>query len=113
MTRTAVRLVVALAAVLALAACGLVATDIATITSRPADYLGREVTISGTVGDAVKLPLLPGAYSMKDGTGEILVVTKDQPPPSGSRLRLRCRVESAATLGSRVLGLHLAEVHRY
>jgi hypothetical protein len=113
MTRVAVRLVLALAMTAALVSCGLVATDIASITSRPGDYLGREVTVSGTVGDAVKLPLLPGAYSIKDETGEILVVTKDQPPPSGSRLRLRGRVESAATLGSRVLGLHLAELHRY
>jgi len=95
------------------AGCRFVTTRIGDITSNPGNYLGREVTVAGEVVESLKLPLLPGGYTLRDTTGQILVLTAGQPPLTGARVRVRARVESAATIGGQVVALHLTEVRRY
>jgi hypothetical protein len=92
------------------AACGLVSTPVGDILARPAEFQGRQVTVSGTASAVVKLPFLPGFYSLKDSTGEIVVLTDGNVPTEGASVRIRVTVESAATVGGRVLGIHLREV---
>jgi hypothetical protein len=100
------------AVLLLAAACGLAATSIADIKARPADFTGREITVAGDVRDPIKLPFVPGFYTLVDSTGDIVVLTDGEPPPSGARVRIRARAENAATLGGRAFGLHLKELKR-
>lgn len=106
------RLAALLWVVLFSAGCRFVATDIGDIAANPSQYLGREVTVAGEASEGLKLPLLPGAHAIKDGTGRIMVVTSGHPPAPGARVRIRARVESAATIGRDTLGLHLTEIRR-
>lgn len=91
------------------ATCGLMATPVGDILAKPADFEGREVTVSGDVRNVVKLPFLPGFYSIRDKSGEIVVLTDGAVPAEGASVRIRARVESAATIGGRALGVHLRE----
>ena len=91
--------------VTALAGCRFATTRIGDIQARPGGYLNREVTVAGSVTDSIKLPFLPGLYSVNDGSGVISVLTNSQPPLSGDRVRIRARVASAATIGGQTVGL--------
>jgi hypothetical protein len=102
---SAVFLVAALAV-----ACGLVSTPIGDILAKPAEFEGKDVTVSGTASGVVKLPFLPGFYSLKDSSGEIVVLTEGKVPTEGSSVRIRAKVESAATVGGRAFGTHLREI---
>ncbi len=64
---------------------------IADILRNPADYSGRTVTVQGEVSSAVKLPLLPGLYWVRDETGEIAVLPQHDPPLSPRKVWLRGR----------------------
>lgn len=100
MPRTAASTVLILA-ILSLAACaGLVATPIKKILDNPKDYDGRTVTISGEVRDTANV-LVFKTYTVKDETGEILVVTKGAVPKKGDTVRLTGVVEQAFALGDR------------
>jgi hypothetical protein len=111
--RSLVWLVLAGVLISAAAGCRYLTTNIGSITANPGDYLSQEVTVVGTVGDSVKLPFLPGAYQLKDDTGEIYVLTSGEAPLKGMRVRIKARVETAATFGGQAIGLHLSELHRY
>lgn len=93
--------------------CRFATTKIGTIQAKPDDYVTREVTVVGDVTDSIKLPFLPGLYGVNDGTGEMQVLTSMQPPPRGTHVRVRVRVEFAATIGGSTVGLHLKELERY
>lgn len=94
------------------AGCGYLATPIEQIRANPDKYMNTEVTVSGEVTDVVKLPLLPAIYRLKDGTGEIFVVSENPIPAEGATVRVTGRIEAAAALGGRSLGLHLRETPR-
>ena len=94
------------------AACGLPATSIGDIKARPAEFTGREITVAGEVRDPIKLPFLPGFYTLVDSTGDIVVLTDGEPPAPGAKVRIRARPDNAATIGGRALGLHLKELKR-
>ena len=89
-------------------ACTL-ATPIGNILSKPADYMGKDVTVAGEVTGSFKLPLVPAVYTIRDETGEIPVVSDGQLPSTGARVRIRARVESAISFGVRSFGVHLKE----
>lgn len=70
-----------LIAILALAllfGCAMSATKIGDIKSNPDKYLGKEVTVSGTVTDSIKLGKLSG-YTLEDATGSIKVSSASLP----------------------------------
>ena len=93
----------------AAAGCGLFATSIGDIQAKPQDFIGREVTVAGEVTNTMKLPFLPGFYTVKDKTGEISVFAGAQPPALGARVRVKGRVEAAATIGGQSFGVHIRE----
>ncbi len=111
--RTTRQVLTLAALMLAAGACRYLTTRIGDIAANPSDYLGREVTVAGEATDVVSLPFLPGAYSIKDTTGQMVVITDGQPPPGGTSVRISARVESAMTVGGRAIGVHLRETHRY
>jgi hypothetical protein len=101
-----VRLSWCAAALVLLAAVGscsrLFATRIGEIKAHPDGYNGRHVTIVGTVTRSVNL-LFVKYFTVKDGSGEIAVVTDRPLPGEGKRITVKGRVNRAFAIGSKVV----------
>lgn len=94
--------VISALAVLA-AGCGMLgATRIGRIQDNPSHYHGRDVTVSGEVVGSLNL-LVVKAYTVRDRSGEILVVTKGAVPREGASVRVRGRVNQAFAVADRSL----------
>lgn len=86
-------------ALVAVAACsGLFATKIGRITADPAAFDGRAVTVSGEVTGRVNLALVK-FFRLRDGSGEITVVTERPLPREGDKVRVTGTVKQAFALG--------------
>ena len=72
------------------AAHGITATKITDILDHPRDYQGKEITVYGTVTNAVSL-LVIKYYEVQDGSGSIKVVTDNLLPARGEKLRVTGR----------------------
>lgn len=89
------------------------ATPIQDVLKAPATFEGKDIWLKGTVKDITKIPLVDiKAYTLRDGTGEITVVTDQALPAQGVELRLQGRVESAAIIAGQSLGLRVRELQR-
>jgi hypothetical protein len=104
---------IVIAMLLAIGGCGYATTKIGDITSKPEEFLGKEVTVTGEVTASAKLPFVPAGYAVQDATGQMPVVTSGELPPTGAKVRIRARVEAGATIGGKALGIYLRETHRY
>ena len=101
--RTSTLCVLLLAAALATAACaGIGATRIGKILEDPRHYHGRDVTIAGEVVGSLNL-LIIRTYTVRDRTGEILVVTKGAVPREGATVRVEGRVNQAFAIADKSL----------
>ena len=102
---------VALLAILVLTAgC---ATKISDIKANPAQYEGKEITVSGTVSEVFWLAILStGAYQIDDGSGTIWVVTKVSPPEKGEKASAKGTISSGFKIGDRTLGVVINETAR-
>jgi hypothetical protein len=98
-THHAVAMALALIAAVALAGCASGYTRVREIKAAPESFIGKEVRLQGTVGKAVD-PARPDAYVLRDGSGEIMVVTRGELPAQGSELALRGFVRSVVTRGA-------------
>jgi hypothetical protein len=107
------RLGILIVVLLALGGCGYATTNIGDITSKPAEFVGKEVTVAGEVTASAKLPFVPAGYTVQDSTGQMAVMTSGELPPAGTRVRIRARVEAGATIGGKAIGLYLRETRRY
>lgn len=81
-----------------LAGCALGHTSVREIKARPDDYMGKEVRLHGTVRKADSRGRA-NAYWLRDGTGEIAVVTKEEPPAQDSEVALRGIVRGVVSRG--------------
>jgi aspartyl/asparaginyl-tRNA synthetase len=72
------------------AAHGITATKIKDILDHPRDYQSKEITVYGTVTNAVSL-LVIKYYEVQDGTGSIKVVTDNLLPAKGEKLKVTGR----------------------
>ena len=72
------------------AAHGITATKIKDILDHPRDYQSKEITVYGTVTNAVSL-LVIKYYEVQDGSGSIKVVTDNLLPARGEKLRVTGR----------------------
>lgn len=88
----------ALLGAVALAGCALGYTSVREIKARPDDYMGKEVRLHGTVRKADSRGPA-NAYWLRDGTGEIAVVTKQAPPPLDAEVELRGIVRGVVSRG--------------
>ena len=75
-------------------------TSIKTLLDDPGRYDGKTVRIAGDVTEAVGL-LNYGAFRLSDGTGTILVVTKESGAPrEGAKVGVQGRFRAAFTFGT-------------
>ena len=83
------------------------------ITANSAQYDGTTVNISGYVEDTLWNALTSrGAYQVNDGSGNIWVVTSQNPPAKGVKVNVTGMVSPAFTLGDRTLGTVVNETKR-
>ena len=96
----------------ALAGCAPGYTRVREIKAAPEGFTGKEVRLQGTVG-SVTDPPRPHAYMLRDGSGEIMVVTKGELPAQDSEVALRGIVRSVVTRGAQwSLDLRVEETER-
>lgn len=101
-----------LAAAIVLAGCGLGYTRVREIKAAPDNFMNKEVRLQGTVGKAIDPPR-PDAYLLRDGSGEILVMTKGQLPAQGAEVAVRGIVRSVVSRGAQwSLDLRVEETER-
>ena len=109
--------VAGLAAALLLAGCGVLPfgyTPIHDILAAPAQFEGREVKLKGTVTSVLDVPVVDlKGYTLRDGTGEITVLTRVALPAEQEQVALSGVVRSAVIIGGQSLGLRVEETKRY
>ncbi|MGE5465603.1 MAG: hypothetical protein ACM3RQ_00355 [Methanocella sp.] len=88
-------------------------TRIGDIVASPAQFEGKEVKLKGTVTGALQVPVLElRSYTLRDDTGEIAVLTKDNVPAPQQAVALSGIVRSLAIVGGQSLGLRVEETRR-
>jgi hypothetical protein len=92
---------------------GFPSTPIDHILTNPSQYEGRQVRISGTVADVLKLPIVNiTIFVVQDTTGQIPVVTSNVLPGVQQRVEVKGVVESVAIFGVNSIGIHVTERER-
>jgi uncharacterized protein YdeI (BOF family) len=100
------------ASVMALAGCASGYTRVRDIMAAPDGFVGKEVTLRGTVGKAIDPPLAQ-AYMLRDASGEIMVVTRGELPAQDSEVALKGIVRSVVSRGARwSLDMRVEETQR-
>lgn len=88
-------------------------TAIGDIHQSPGRFEGSEVKIKGTVTDISKLPLLEiKTFTVRDNSGEIVVVTEQTLPAIHDFIAIRATVKTTAIIGGQTFGLRLHEMER-
>ena len=104
--------VLIMASVMVLASCALGYTRVRDIMASPDAFVGKEVRLQGTVAKAIDTPRTQ-AYTLRDATGEIMVVTRGELPAQDSEVELRGIVRSVVSRGARwSLDLRVEETER-
>src|SRR5215467_6875428 len=112
------RLILMVSLVAATSACAmsLRTPRVADLQRNPGRYQHHAVSIEGVVTSSWGVPAAPYRfYRVDDGTGQVTILSQDLrlPPPSGSRVRVRGRVDELAVLEGQEHGLHLREEALY
>ncbi|HYQ47858.1 MAG TPA: hypothetical protein VEP69_02225 [Thermodesulfovibrionales bacterium] len=89
-----------LAGMLITGCSGLMSTPIKKILDNPRDYSDKTVKISGEVTEVFSLFVVK-YFAVKDGTGEIMVITSRPLPRKGSQITVTGKVQEAFSLGDR------------
>jgi hypothetical protein len=88
-------------------------TPIKDIVAAPARFQDAEVKVKGTVTATLGVPLTPyRVFMLKDGTGEIPIVTKGSLPPADTQVALRGKVLNMALVADQPIGLRIEEIRR-
>jgi len=87
-------------AAITIAGCASGYTRVREIMAAPEGFVGKEVTLQGTVGKAIDPPR-PQAYMLRDASGEIMVVTRGELPAPGSEVALKGIVRTTIDRGAR------------
>lgn len=95
--------VLGLGAVLACVGCaGFGTTPIADILDDPRGYDGKTVRIHGEVTGSLNVIVVKG-YTVRDGSGEIMVITEHAVPGRGQAVTVKGRVSQAFAVGDQSL----------
>ncbi|HEX8246794.1 MAG TPA: hypothetical protein VF599_01310 [Pyrinomonadaceae bacterium] len=94
--------------------------SIGEIEANSSKYVGKKVTVTGTVetGYGVSLPEIlirkgtGGTYKIDDGTGEIWVVTQRSVPQKGARIKVKGKIQNGVTYNGTNYGLVIYEDKR-
>ena len=109
-TRNLLKGAAVLALCASLLACGRLATRIGDINEHPDRYENKAVWVYGTVATAAKLPgMKDGFYTLKDGTGEIAILTAGALPAEGSKRIVRGTVQSQFKVFGKSLAIVIRE----
>jgi aspartyl/asparaginyl-tRNA synthetase len=73
-------------------------TSIRKILEDPRDYAGKTVTVSGEVTRVLGLGFIK-YFKIRDGTGEITVVTEKPLPKVGTKIKVKGSVKEAFSIG--------------
>ena len=112
-THHAVAIALALAAAVALAGCAAGYTRVREIKAAPDGFVGKEVRLQGSVA-RVTDPPRANAYLLRDGSGEIMVVTTAGLPPENAEVALKGIVRMTVTQGVRwSLDVRVDETERW
>jgi hypothetical protein len=87
-------------------------TTIKEIAAAPGTFEGKEVKIKGRVVTAIKLPILGQSFTVRDESGEIVVMTNGALPQEKAEVALTGIVKSAAIVGGQSIGLRIEETKR-
>lgn len=79
--------------------CGIGTTKIGDIVGHPRDYAGKEVTVAGEVTETFSL-FFVRYFVLRDGSGEITVVTERPLPAKGEKIKVRGTVKEAMSIGT-------------
>jgi len=116
LTRSLSLAMIALAVAVSCAACdkfGIGYTSISEIVSSPGRFEGQEVKVTGIVTSATKVPFVDmKAYVIKADGAELTVTTLGNLPAVNEKVSVQGKVESAAIVGGRGVGLRLIESRR-
>ena len=86
-------------------------TAIREITQAPGQFEGKEVRLNGKASGTLSLLGLR-AYTLRDETGEIPVVTAGALPAENAEIAIKGVVKSAVIVGGASLGLRVEETRR-
>lgn len=78
------------------------------VTDNPRHYHGKTVAIRGEVTASLNL-LLIKSYTVRDETGEIVVVTDHPVPRVGEKITVKGRVDQAFSIGGKSLVVIIEE----
>ena len=101
------------------AGCAARGVRIAELKDHPDKYERKTVSVEGVVtgsfGASILSQIVPfQSYTVDDGTGEIRVLARSSRtvPRTGSRVRVKGKVNELGVFGGRSIGLHLQEDDR-
>jgi hypothetical protein len=86
-------------------------TRIGEITASPGQFEGKEVRLKGKAGSTLQVFGLK-AYTLRDDSGEIPIVTPGNLPAENSEIAIKGVVKSAIIVGGSSLGLRVEESKR-
>jgi hypothetical protein len=100
----AVKICIMLSVPLFLGACseGLFSTPIGKVKTSPRDFDGKQITVKGTVTESANL-IFVKYFVLRDGTGEIPVVTVRTLPRQGEIIAVKGNVQEAFAVGDQRL----------
>jgi hypothetical protein len=97
MKRTSWLFILLLSIVMLSTACASVTIN--KVLADPARYRDKEVTVSGQVSDSYSVASR-GAYKIRDGSGELWVVSEKGVPRTGAEVKVTGRVREGYNVGS-------------
>ncbi len=97
MNRTSWRCLLLLSIVALGASCASVTIN--KVLSDPARYRDKQVTVSGQVSDSFSVASR-GAYKIRDGSGELWVISEQGVPRTGAEVKVTGRVREGFNVGS-------------
>ena len=88
-------------------------TPVGEIVQSPGSFEGKTIKVKGEVTEVTKLPLIEHkSYTLRDDSGEILVLTEGTLPAIHKETAIKARVKTMAIINEQSIGLRLIEVKK-
>jgi len=88
-------------------------TPIGEIVQSPGSFEGRTIKVKGKVTEIIKIPLIEyKSYTLRDKSGEILVLTKGTLPTLNKFAAIKAQVRTMAIINEQNIGLRLMEIEK-
>lgn len=88
-------------------------TPIGEIIRSPGSFEGKAIKVKGEVTEVIKIPLIElKSYSLRDDSGEILVLTEGTLPTLNKKIAIKAQVKTMAIINEQSIGLRLIEMEK-